>query len=131
MTLTYTLYSIAFLLGMYIYNKLSKRINDPKFLVVDIATLKFDKSDVPLQDDKGKYIMQLVKKGYKLKIPIMLNSDDDLIRPPFLEVNGKLWVVHSILQLNNRVNVVVLPAGEPTEEKSPFCYNATKMEVVK
>ncbi len=135
MTLTILLFIFTISVIVFAYNKQNKKFSNRNYILVDVGTMRFDDKDVPLQDEQGKYVIDVIKKDFKLKIPVMINSEDSLIRPPFIECNGKLWVVHAPLQLKDRINLIVLPAGEPTAEKSPFCFDAKdekhKMTIVK
>lgn len=140
MALTFTLYLLLLTIVIIaVYNNLNKKAKNNNVMLVDVGTIKFDEKDVPLTHKdgplKGQYVIDVVQKNYPLKIPVNLNSEDTLIRPPFIECKNKLWVVHTVLQLNKRTNLIVLPAGEPTPEKSAFCFDADKpntpMQVVK
>lgn len=124
---------LAFLviaLGLFyiflIIKGIEKNYPNQNHQLVDLWTIEFDKEGNPKQDKAGKYVMQLLKKDYLLTIPVLINSDDTYIKPPFFEHNNKLWAYHSIVQLENRTNLIVMFAGSVAPEKSPFCADAKK-----
>jgi hypothetical protein len=111
--------------------KTNQKLTNPNFIKVDLMTIAFNEEGEPIQTENGGYEMILLKKDFVLKVPVPINSEDSHIKPPFWEHDNKLWLYHSIVQLKDRINLIVMFAGSVDPEKSPFCANAAKMKVVK
>ena len=111
--------------------KTNQNLINPNFIKVDLMTIAFDEDGNPIETENGGYEMLLLKKDFVLKVPVPINSEDTHIKPPFWEFNKKLWLYHSIVQLEDRINLIVMFAGSIDPKKSSFCADAKKMKAVK
>lgn len=122
---------IGYKLGKTIFSKLKKLENNQNSIKVDLYTYKTDNglpNGAVISDKDGKYIPVLMKRGYELKVPIHINFEDPHIRPPFIEHNNMLWLLHTFVQLEDRLNMIVMYAGSPEADKSPICADSAQME---
>lgn len=128
LNVTYYLF-IAMGLFLVLFAQVGKIMRDmqnkePKAMKVHLWTFETKNGEPngpPKADKHGRYVMKLLKEDFLLKVPLLINTDDAIIKPPLIEYDGILWVYHTIVQKQNYINLVVLYAGTPDPKKSVVC----------
>jgi lipopolysaccharide biosynthesis protein len=84
-------------------------------------TYEITKDETIIDTDRnGKVIPILLDDDFTLRIPLYINKSQHH-KPPFIEHNGKIWSVETIVQLKSQINIFVLPCGSSDPKKSPIC----------
>jgi len=119
---------IAILVLFYHVNSLLEKSEEGNYVNINLWTFETQNGmpNGPVKQVKGKYEMKLLQKNFKLKIPVIINTNDEIIKPPMFEQGGNLWVYHIIVQKANSINLIVLYAGSPDGNISPICAEVKK-----
>jgi len=84
-------------------------------------TFELTKDGGVVETDKdGKVIPILLDDDFTLRIPLYITRSE-YHEPPMIEHNGKIWIVNRFIQLENQINIFVLPCGSSDPKKSPIC----------
>lgn len=116
---------IGILYNQAVKRSVKKQIDKVKYIEVDLWTWETDtglpNGQVKVNEENGQMYPVLLKKGFKLQVPVITNTDSPHVRPPLIQFGDILWQYNTIVQLEGRRNLFVVFAGSPDSKKSVGC----------
>ena len=114
--------SLTVSLYIFLYFKREvKLLGKTKTMKVNLCTWKLNPDGSMIDaDDNGKRIPIILQENFNLQIPIYLNKSPHH-EQPFIEYNGRLWMLSNVAQLKTHVNLFVLDCGSADPKSSPLC----------